>query len=330
MKLIRKASCRFCLAAGLCAVLAAGVCAQSSGVIEGYVRGPDAKPLPHVVVVLKNVGGVQVDRTLTNLEGHYLFFMVPPGQYVVSVEPKSPYVGDTRYVEIMTGEQDAHRREDFQLDRLGSPQPRTPPPEPVFIQQVPREAEQAYEQALELFRQGQTEKAREQLERAVQLFPAYFLALNRLGLEALQAGDVAASEQWFARALRANPNSASARFGMGWVQYQKGELQAAAEHLRQSAAMNPAVPETQWYLGLTALELKHWKEAEAAFRKFLELRPGEQHPAVYLYLASALDQQKRHREAAEALRTYLNLIPPEQRTEKLKQLLARMEAKGRP
>jgi cytochrome c-type biogenesis protein CcmH/NrfG len=51
---------------------------------------------------------------------------------------------------------------------------------------------------------------------------------------------------------------------------------------------------------------------------------------VYLYLASALDQQQRPAEAAEALRTYLNLIPPEQRTEKLKQLLARMEAKGRP
>jgi cytochrome c-type biogenesis protein CcmH/NrfG len=114
------------------------------------------------------------------------------------------------------------------------------------------------------------------------------------------------------------------------MHYQKEELQAAAEHLRRSAALNPAVPETQWYLGLTALELKQWKEAEAAFRRFLELRPGEQQPGVYLYLASALDQQQRPAEAAEALRTYLNLIPPEQRTEKLKQLLARMEAKGRP
>lgn len=329
MKSFRRLLRGLCWAGLLTILLTPHLCAQDSGVIEGFIRGPDAKPLPHVVVVLKNAGGVQVDRTLTNMEGHYLFFLVPPGQYVVSVEPKSPYVGDSRYVEIITGERDAHRRVDFQLDRLGSPQPTTPP-EPVFVQRVPAEAEQAYELALELFKQGRVGQARAQLEHAIQLFPEYFLALNRLGLEALRAGEVAASEQWFSRALRANPNSASARFGMGWVHYQKGEWQAAAEQLRRSAELNPAVPETHWYLGLTALELALWKESEAAFRRFLALRPAEQHPIVYLYLASALDQQKRHSEAARALRTYLSLVPPEQRTEKLKQLLARMEAKGRP
>lgn len=328
METFRRLPSGLFLAGLLTTLLTPRLCAQNSGVIEGFVRGPDSKPLPHVVVVLKNAGGVQVDRTLTNMEGHYLFFLVPPGQYVVSVEPKSPYVGDSRYVEIMTGERDAHRRVDFQLDLLGSPQPNTST-EPIFVQRVPPEAEQAYEQALALFKQGQAGQARKQLEHAVQLFPDYFLALNRLGLEALRAGEVAASEKWFARALRADPNSASARFGMGWVYYQKGEWQAAAEQLRRSAELNPAVPETHWYLGLTTLELALWEESEASFRRFLDLRPAEQQPTVYLYLASALDQQKRHAEAARALRTYLNLIPPEQRTEKLKQLLARMEAKGR-
>ncbi len=329
MEPFRRLTCHLCVAGLLCALFAPSLCAQNSGVIEGFVRGPDSKPLPHVVVVLKNVGGVQVDRTLTNMEGHYMFFMVPPGTYVVSVEPAHPYVGDTRYVEIMTGERDAHRREDFQLDRLGSPRPPASPPEPVFVQQVPPEAEQAYEKALELFSQGQAERAQGQLERAVQLFPEYYLALNRLGLESLRAGDVTSSEQWFGRALRANPNSASARFGMGWVNYQKEELQAAAKQLRRSAELNPAVPETQWYLGLTALELELWKESEAAFRRFLDLRPAEQQPAVHLYLASVLDRQNRHAEAADALRTYLKLIPPEQRTDRLKQLLARLEQKGR-
>jgi Tfp pilus assembly protein PilF len=313
------------LAATLCIALEA--IAQGSGVVEGYVRSHDNAPVANMVVVLAGAGGMQVDRTTTNNEGHYVFSLIGPGTYQVRIETREGNVIDVRRVEFFSGETDAHRREDFILPRSLSVRPAEVSPEPVFVQEVPAEAEKAYNEGMEHLWAGRREQGVAALERAVQLFPKYFRALNQLGLESLKASDAQRTGMWCERAVGVNPKSASARFGYGWALYQAEKLPEAARELRESAKLNPYVAETFWFLGMTEMELKQWAKAETSFKSFLKLHTKGDRPLVHLYLTSVYDQLGRYAQAVESLETYLKSVAAKDRTQKLRDLLAQLKRK---
>lgn len=297
---------------------------ETSGVIEGAVYGQEGKPLGHVLVVLKTPLGRQ-EQTLTDLDGRYAFTNLGRATYIISVEPEKPYMPDSQAVTLWTGRGEMQRA-DFRLEQTES-QRRVGPAEPVFQQEIPAGAEKAYAQAVAHLRARESKEAVAELERAVGIFPDYFLALNQLGLEHMQHGAVEEAAGWFRRAAGVNPNSASAHFGLGWTHYQAGQFEAAAPEFRLSAQLNRRIAETHYYLGLTALEIKELGEAEAAFKACLELSGEGERQVVYLYLTSVYDQQGRYGEAIEALKSYLGNVPPEKRTAKLQELLKRLERK---
>src|SRR5688572_25287766 len=55
---------------------------------------------------------------------------------------------------------------------------------------VPKPAVELYKQAIESARTGESDKAIEQLKRAVALYPGFALALNELGVQYLKRGQV--------------------------------------------------------------------------------------------------------------------------------------------
>lgn len=315
------------LALFLAMLCAAPLGAQGTAVVEGYVRDGRGNPLPHHTVVLKADGGMQVDRTMTDREGHYKFFQIGAGTFYVTVELKPPQMADAMRIEILAGERDAHRRADIIVDTPMLPRPASPSPEPIFLQEAPPEAESAYNEAIQKLNAGNSDEGLPALERAVQIFPAYFRALNRLGVEYLQRGDVAKTKVWSERAVAVNPNSASAQFALGWTFYQDQKLEDAARALRASATLNPSASETHWYLGMTALEQKQWAEAERAFASFSKLYTRDDRPTLHLYLTSAYDHLQRYDEAVRSLETYLRLVPERERTAKLNDLLGQLRRK---
>ena len=192
---------------------------------------------------------------------------------------------------------------------------------------MPPEAEKAFQQAQERLRTGKTSEGVQALEQAVTLFPNYFVAWNALGMEYLKQNEVAKAGPSFQRALAANKNSASARFGLGWSYYQAEKLDEAARELTESTKLNPRAAETFWFLGMTELERKQWTAAEQAFLAFQRLHPQQDRPLVHLYLTSVYDARGRTGDAVRSLETYLKLVPEKDRTPKLKDLLAQLKKK---
>jgi hypothetical protein len=77
---------KWCLAAWLCVVLAAGSLAASPtglGTVGGQVLDVKAQPVPHAHVTLQASGGDQLQTTETNTQGHFWFAFLPEGQYSV-------------------------------------------------------------------------------------------------------------------------------------------------------------------------------------------------------------------------------------------------------
>ncbi len=309
------------------ACCAGAALAQGTAVVEGYVRDRRGNAIPDTVVVLKTASGMQVDRASTNRDGHYIFFQLGAGTYIISVEPKPPQEAETRMVEFLPGDNDGHRREDFFIDRPLQMLAAAVSSEPVFHQDVPSQAKQAYDTAIERLRLGRVEEGLAGLERAVDVFPNYFLALNRLGMEYLQLGDAAKTGQWCQRAVAVNRNSASSFFGLGWAFYQIEKLDEAAKALSEAAKLNPKASETHWYAGMTSIELKRWPAAEQSFQSYLKLNERNDRPMVHLYLTSVYDQLGRYDAAVLSLETYLKSVPPKERTQKLRDLLAQLQRK---
>lgn len=302
--------------------------AQGSAVIEGYVRDRHGKLLTNVTLVLKGGSGIQVDRVQTNQEGQYSFFQIGAGTYFITIEWKG-VPGESRRVEFAPNESGGHRREDFTIEDLEPAAALSGPSEPIFLQQVPAEAQLAYQKGLDHLKNNRRDDALAAFELAISKFPTYFEALRSAGMEHLQRADAAKAGPAFQRAVAVNKNSASARFGLGWAFYQAEQLEHAARELSESAKLNPRLAETHWYLGMTQLERKQWAEAEQAFLDFKKLNPRSGRPMLHLYLTSVYDALGRPADAVQSLETYLREVPEKDRTQKLKDLLAQLKRKAR-
>jgi len=316
---------RWALALGMALSVSSVAQAQGSGVIEGYVRDRQGKAQNNISMVLKGGVGIQVDRTHTDQEGHYFFSQIGAGIFFVTLEINGDPI-ESKRVEFVTNETGGHRREDFTLDRLAEPR-RAVSSEPIFVQQVPPAAEKSFHEALALLHTGKKDEAIQALDRAVRAFPSYYEAWNALGMEYLKQNDAAKAGPAFQRALAANRNSASARFGLGWAFYQAEKLAEAARELNEAAKLNPHVAETYWYLGRTQLERKQWVAAGQAFAMFHKLYPHDDRPLLHLYLMSVYDAQGRRADAVDELEAYLKAVPQEDRTPKLRNLLEQLRRK---
>jgi len=316
---------RACLGLAAVLLIAGSARSQGTGVIEGFVRDRQGKAQSNMTLVLKGGAGIQVDRTHTDQEGHYAFFQIGAGVFFITLEIAGVPT-ESRRVEFVTNEMGGHRREDFTLEKPDEAR-RQPFLEPVFVQNVPPAAEKEYRQALILLRSGKRDEAVQSLTRAVQQFPAYYDAWNALGLEYLKQNNATKAGPAFQRALAANRNSASARFGVGWAFYQAERLTDAARELTEAARLNPRVAETYWFLGRAQLERKQWLAAEQAFTAYRKINPRDDRPALHLYLTSIYDALGRRAAAVDELETYLKTIPEKERTAKLRDLLSQLKRK---
>lgn len=130
-----------------------------------------------------------------------------------------------------------------------------------------------------LNRAGQFAEAESVLTRVVELEPRRAAAHNNLGFCRLLQGRHVDAETCFRRALELRPDFGRARMNLATVMVQSGrESEAIAEFQR-------VVPPDQAYynVGLLLAGERKQAEAERAFRKCLELNPGN--PQAVLQLA---------------------------------------------
>ena len=98
---------------------------------------------------------------------------------------------------------------------------------------------------------GDLAAAEDRFARALVADPASVAAHEGLGRTALRTGDVARSKEHFAEALALEPSSVDARVGLARVAEQTGHPEEALEHLDRALAANPWRAEA--HAGLAAL-----------------------------------------------------------------------------
>jgi adenylate cyclase len=131
------------------------------------------------------------------------------------------------------------------------------------------------------------EEARRYAELSLSLDPRSELAMGALGLVHIENDwDWAAGAAELDRALALAPGNARILALHSVAPTALGQWDAAVRDLNASVALDPLGPAGYMFLGLNHLGAGHWSEAEAAFKRALEITPNR--ALVHSQLARAL------------------------------------------
>lgn len=312
---------------------------QGRNSISGLVFGESRTPMAETYVQLLDELGQTITQTRTNGSGRYAFQGLPPGRFKIRVFPVgTDYIEQTQEVLLapvaaMPGHGAENQQVDFYL-RLRESANSGPfsVPGAIFAQEVPDAARKLFEQGVAELRQKREQEGFASLKKALDVFPNYFQALDRLGTEYAARGRVNASYFEAARilltkAIEINPKSYSSMFGLGFTQYHQGNLNEAVANLERAIAVyNDNIYGYLW-LGIAQKKAGKLAQAEVSFKRANDLGKGKD-ADVHWQLAGLYSEQKRYRESAAELELFLKNKPDARDAEKIKLLIEQLKQKA--
>jgi tetratricopeptide (TPR) repeat protein len=202
----------------------------------------------------------------------------------------------------------------------------------IFAQDVPPAARRLYEDGVRYLHEKKEHEGFESLKRSIEVFPDYYMALDRLGAEYAMRGikSRAFLQAGFAlltRAVEINPRGFSSVFGLGWTQYQLGLNAEAIETLTRATTLYGKAADAYLWLGKALNRASTSPQAEAAFKRANELTNGKS-SEVHWQLAELYSGQKRYKEAADELELFLKTAPKGEDTEKIKAVIKQLREKA--
>jgi tetratricopeptide (TPR) repeat protein len=314
-----------CLIAG-----ARSIEAQTVYELEGTVYGPDSKAMANVTVTLQNHAGAQIDQDITKSDGRYRFAGVVAGTYYLALKPAESGLQQLlQKIELInTGVNVTNyskERFDFSLKRT-APE-RSPVVGTVFAQAVPPDAEKEYVSAVSNISKGERQAAIVKLNRAIELFPTYFAALQQLGFLYIDSEKDRLAIEPLTKSLQVNSRSAHSHLGLGIAYVNLGEPREAIQELNAALALDRTDFRSHLYLGMALIDTGKLDEAEKSLKESYTIGGPIQARTAHLYLASIYSTRKEYQKAIAELETYLRENPKAPNAPKIREAIAKMKAK---
>lgn len=315
------------------------VTSQGRNSISGLVFGESRAPVSDTYVQLLDELGQTITQVRTNGSGRYAFNGLPSGRFKIRVFPVgTDYMEQTQEVILspvsaIPGSGADNQQIDFYLRlREGVNSGPFGVPGTIFAQAVPDEARKFYEQGVSELRQKKEKEGFESLKKALDVFPNYFLALDRLGTEYAARGNISPSYFEAARilltkAIEVNPKSYSSMFGLGFAQYHQGLINEAVANLERAIGVYNNSANGFLWLGIAQKKAGKVVQAETSLKRANDLGKGKV-ADVHWQLAGLYNEQKRYAEAATELELFLKNKPDARDAEKIKQLIVQLRQKS--
>jgi tetratricopeptide (TPR) repeat protein len=310
---------------------------QGRNTITGYVYDSARRPVPNIRVELLDDVNSMIGGSITNSSGRYSFNNLSTGTFQVRVLPSGDYLGQTIRVQIQSlsigasrsagGAQTEHIDIVLQL-RAGS---LGAAPGSTFAQQVPKPAEDAYRTAVESLNSNKTDQGISELKRAVELFPTYYAALERLGWEMVKLQQYEQALESLKKAVEVNPKGDTSLYALGVALYNLKRWPEATDSLRRSLSLAPDSPNIAFlhmYLGIALVRQNKADDAEPHLKQAHE-RGGKVVPDVHMHLAQIYSNRKLYKEAADELEVFLKETPNARDSENIKNIIKQLRAKAK-
>ena len=303
-----------------------------SNSISGRVTGPDNRPVVDLYVELLDNFGRTIARKRIRSGGFYSFDGLSTGRFTVRILTSgTDFEEEEKSTEIynLTPTMTSDEQVDFRLRvRQGVVKA---PPASLFVQEIPAEAKSAYEKAISDLENGKREPGIAGLKRAIELFPRYFHALERLGLEYLKRDnemELRAAGILLEAATEVNPRGYTSWFGLA---YSLNRLKVYDRALPAAAKAVELQPQSVDALTLSGSILRNNHQFAESEKQLLKAKELSDKPSAELHWELALlygNHMKQYKDAARELRAYLSVKPQAQNAETIKQLIADFESKA--
>jgi tetratricopeptide (TPR) repeat protein len=334
---------RFLLFAGILAALpivmpkAFSANAQGRNSISVQVYGHTRQPLADIQVELLDDYGGSIKRGRTNGSGFVMFSGLSANVYKVRVRPYgTDYEEQEQTVEIVnitrsdgnggtftSGTQNEER--DFYLRLRKGVDPLTGGV--IFAQDVPAKAKKLYEQALDDLQNKKRQEAFEKLKSALEIFPDYFNALDRLGTEYVRGGFYAPATVLLELAAKVNARSYNSWYMLAYSFHALKRYDDSSNAVEKALELETA-PGALLLSGVLLRRAKRFEDAEKRLLKARELARDTM-PVIHRELGALYGYDlKRYAEAVKELKAYLKGSPDLKDAEDIKKLIVEFEEKA--
>ena len=288
--------------------------------IRGKVRNSSGVNMPQITINLESGNGGLINQTVSNNEGDFSFSGLYETSYIITVSapdynPISERVEFVRHI----APQDPGETRTVEITLVGRSS-RSPRAGLTFVQNVPKPALDAFEQATKLLGSGRTAEAQTALESAIRIFPDYCEAHFVLASELAKQGKLDDAIKHLNEAQRINPKDARIWYAFGKMLMQQGKYAVAARIFAEAANLNPLEPQYPLMQGAALIDQASaiegntkegadartyfFAEAEKALLRAYE-RSDKKLAAVHLQLARLYEKRGDRVRAANELEQYL-------------------------
>jgi tetratricopeptide (TPR) repeat protein len=303
--------------------------------ISGTVFSGNRSPVSNIFVELQDDFYRSINRVRTNGSGRYSFSGMRSGRYVIKViASQLGYEAQTVEVEVVNfGSTDPSGRsitsndnvqQDIYLRARKSSSNVEQVTGVVFTQEIPESAQLKYEKAISFIEKKNEAEGLKFLQQAVDTFPNYFLALNRLGYEYFKQENFTKASENLAKAADVNPSEPTI-YLLSYSLYLGKNYDLAAKVLNSAVKLHNS-SRLYTLLGGSLRLTKKVREAEEALKKAQSL--DEKYPEAHWQLALLYGNNlNKFGEAAKELEQFLKLQPESKDVEKIKKLIQMFKEK---
>lgn len=281
---------------------------------------------------------------LTDNNGSFSFRSLGPGSYTITVEGGQNYE-DAR--ETVTIDPELRQPIDPDLPRVSVSTARNftlqiylrpkrsssagndrakPALFDASLANVPKPAQDYYFKALEAAHADATQKAIEQLQSAINLYPNFTLALNELGVQYLKLNQPDKATGLFASAVKTAPDAFTPRLNYSIMLVNDKKYAEAETSLRLALKKNDSSGVAHLYLGRALIGQRSFDEAVKELQRVINMGGNEMSVAHY-YLGGIYWGKREYKLAATELQTYLKLNPKAPNAARLQETINDLQKK---
>lgn len=309
------------------------VFAQFGSSISGVIfDANNHRPVSDVYVELMNELYSTIKRIRIDGSGRYSFTGLSRGRYKIKVTTLGTnYLEQTQDAELVTLTiANRETTDSVYVDFYLKLDPRKVPSIDgtngvVFAQDIPEEAKKLYQKGIEEVA-DKKEIGYETIEKAIQIFPNYYYALDFLGNEYVQKEKYEKALPYLIRAIDINQRSFSSFYALGYACYKIGKYSEGIEASKAATILAPQSINAHLLYG-TILRLdKQYATSEKELKLAKTLSKDTPIAEIHWQLGLLYNKLNRNTEAADELEIFLKIQPKNPDAQKIKELIAKLRA----
>jgi len=302
---------------------------NSRNTIQGDIITPNGQRLDHPVMVWLSSNRGEISTT-SNGNGSFFFRQLGGGRFTVRVDVGDTYEPATEVVNIQDSGTIGNLSRMGQIYsvqihlRLKSNGPITKGV--ISANDPPKAAVDLFNKALESVKDGNRDKAIEQLKAALAIHPTFTAALNGLGVQYLKLGKYEAASEAFAKALKLAPDSFNLHLNSGISLFSLNKHAEAETQFAAALAKNEASGTAHLYRARALIALNRLDDAAIDLKRAIEIG-GDDVKLAHRYLAGIYVEKGENVEAVKQLELYLQVSPDSKERDQIKNLIKELNKK---